>query len=75
MEIINNSPEISDNEEEDNVSQAREVPPQNAEEQEVASKPKKAKKRKAKKSNQDERKPKALTSDCWTYFDKVELLI
>ncbi|CAJ2678656.1 unnamed protein product [Trifolium pratense] len=71
MEIINNSPETSDNEEEDNVSQAREVPPQNAEEQEVASKPKKAKKRKAKKSNQDERKPKALTSDCWTYFDKV----
>ncbi|GAU45889.1 hypothetical protein TSUD_24910 [Trifolium subterraneum] len=46
MEIINNSPETSDTdyEEEDNVSQAREIPLQIAEEQEVASKPRKAKK-------------------------------
>jgi hypothetical protein len=52
MEIINNSPETSDYEEEDNVSQARdrEVPLQNAElSEEVASKAKKKTKRKEKK--------------------------
>jgi hypothetical protein len=41
MEIINNSSEIPDKEEENNFSQAREIPLQNAEEQEVASKQKK----------------------------------
>ncbi|WJX24686.1 hypothetical protein P8452_13768 [Trifolium repens] len=62
MEIINNSPETSDYEEEDNVSQAmdREVPLQNAElSEEVASKAKKKTKRKAKGANQDE-KPRKL---------------
>ncbi|KAK2414141.1 hypothetical protein QL285_036769 [Trifolium repens] len=57
MEIINNSHETSDYEEEDNVSQVRdrEVPLRNAElSEEVASKAKKKTKRKA---NQDE-KPK-----------------
>ncbi|GAU36169.1 hypothetical protein TSUD_274470 [Trifolium subterraneum] len=75
MEITNNGPETSDTdyEEEDNVSQAREVPLQNAEEQEVASEPRKAKKRKVKVkgANKKERKPKALTSEVWQYFDKV----
>jgi hypothetical protein len=43
MEIINNSSEIPDKEEENNFSQVREIPLQNAEEQEVASKQKKKK--------------------------------
>ena len=79
MEIINNSPETSDFEEEDNVSQAmdREVPLQNAElSEEVASKAKKKTKRKAKGANQDEkpRKVKATTSDVWNDFVKVGLV-
>jgi hypothetical protein len=79
MEIINNSPETSDYEEEDNVSQAmdREVPLQNAElSEEVASKAKKKTKRKAKGANQDEkpRKVKAITSDVWNDFVKVGLV-
>ncbi|WJX29957.1 hypothetical protein P8452_18545 [Trifolium repens] len=64
MEIINNSPETSDYEEEDNVSQARdrEVPLQNAElSEEVASKAKKKTKRKAKEANQDEKPQSAFS--------------
>ncbi|KAK2396485.1 hypothetical protein QL285_058139 [Trifolium repens] len=76
MKIINNSPETSDYEEEDNVSQARdrEVPLQNAElSEEVASKAKKKTKCKA---NQDEKpcKVKATTSDVWNDFVKVGLV-
>ncbi|WJX40696.1 hypothetical protein P8452_28144 [Trifolium repens] len=75
MEIINNSPETSDFEEEDNVSQAmdREVPLQNAElSEEVASKAKKKTKRKAKGANQDEKPRRERLPSIYEEFEEFE---
>ncbi|CAJ2637383.1 unnamed protein product [Trifolium pratense] len=71
--------EMSDNEEEEIVSQAREIPAaplfaQNAQELEVSSKPKANGEKRKDKDKEGERKSKALTSYMWLYFVKVGIV-